>query len=174
MGDNDSRCSCCIHNLKMATGIAGSKRAYKQDLPPKGGYEPFNYKRIPARKMYIAPLLFGGFILWEIMAHWRYKRGRRYLEAEKTEERSTQFALEPMLLAERDRAFVKRLKENRDFEEHLIKDVKGWEVGTYFGVPLYKDPSVNKYPLLPWLEFYVHCRPYPIQAEVRHREWWVS
>ena len=36
----------------MATTAAGSKRAYKQDLPPKGGYAPFNYKRIPARKMY--------------------------------------------------------------------------------------------------------------------------
>ena len=36
----------------MATAAAGSKRAYKQDLPPKGGYRPFNYERIPARKMY--------------------------------------------------------------------------------------------------------------------------
>ena len=36
----------------MATTAAGSKRAYKQDLPPKGEYAPFNYKRIPARKMY--------------------------------------------------------------------------------------------------------------------------
>ena len=36
----------------MATAAAGSKRAYKQDLPPKGGYAPFNYHRIPARKMY--------------------------------------------------------------------------------------------------------------------------
>merc|ERR1711936_984174 len=54
--------------LKMATAATGSKRAYKQDLPPKGGYEPFNYSRIPARKMYTAPLLFGGFILWEDMS----------------------------------------------------------------------------------------------------------
>lgn len=58
----------------------------------------------------LAPLLFGGFILWETVAHWRYKRGCRYLEADRTEERSTQFALEPMLLAERDRAYLKRLK----------------------------------------------------------------
>ena len=36
----------------MATTAEATKRAYKQDLPPKGGYAPFNYKRIPARKMY--------------------------------------------------------------------------------------------------------------------------
>ena len=36
----------------MATAAEATKRAYKQDLPPKGGYAPFNYKRIPARKMY--------------------------------------------------------------------------------------------------------------------------
>ena len=63
----------------------------------------------------LAPLLFGGFIVWEIVAHWRYKRGNRYLEADRTEERSTQFALEPMLLAERDRAFIKRLKVKKRF-----------------------------------------------------------
>ena len=40
----------------MATTATGSKRAYKQDLPPKGGYEPFNYSRIPARKMYTGML----------------------------------------------------------------------------------------------------------------------
>lgn len=157
----------------MATATAGSKRAYKQDLPPKGGYAPFNYKRIPARKMYTAPLLFGGFILWELWAHWRYKRGRRAWEAADTEERSTQFALEPMLLAERDRAFIKRLKANQGFEEQLMKDVKGWEVGTYFGVPIYKHVD-NIYPLVPWEEFYAHCRPFPTHAELRHREWHVS
>merc|ERR1739844_109211 len=95
---------------KMATAAPGSKRAYKQDLPPKGGYAPFNYHRIPARKMYTAPLLFGGFILWEIWAHWRYRRGRRLLQADETEERSTHFALEPLMLAERDRIFIKQLK----------------------------------------------------------------
>merc|ERR1711874_81684 len=160
-------------NVKMATGIAGSKRAYKQDLPPKGGYEPFNYHRIPARKMYTAPLLFGGFILWEIWAHWRYRRGRRLLQADETEERSTPFALEPLMLAERDRIFIKQLKQNRDYEEKLMKDVKGWEVGTYYGIPLYNDVK-NQYPIVPWQEYYTHSRPGGVNAEMRHREWWVS
>jgi len=157
----------------MATTATGSKRAYKQDLPPKGGYEPFNYSRIPARKMYTAPLLFGGFILWEIFGHWKYKRGQRQIAAWDTEERSAQFALEPMLLAERDRLYVKRCKDNREWEADLMKGVEGWEVGTYFGVPLYKDVK-NKYPITPWEEYYVHCRPRAIMAEIKHREWHVS
>ena len=48
--------------------------------------------------------------MWEILSTWRYRKSKRLLEAELTEERSTQFALEPMLLAERDRAYIKRLK----------------------------------------------------------------
>ena len=54
-----------------------------------------------------------------------------------------------------------------------MKDVKGWEVGTYFGVPIYKHVD-NIYPLVPWEEFYAHCRPFPTKAELRHREWHVS
>ena len=34
----------------------------------------------------------------------------RIIGAEETEARSTQFALEPMMLAERDRVFIKQLK----------------------------------------------------------------
>ena len=55
-----------------------------------------------------------------------------------------------------------------------MKDVKGWEVGTYWGVPVYKNAEVNKIPLLPWQEFYAHCRPFPIMAEMREYEKWVS
>ena len=63
-----------------------------------------------SNEYFTAPLLFGGFILWEIFGHWKYKRGQRQIAAWDTEERSAQFALEPMLLAERDRLFVKRCK----------------------------------------------------------------
>ena len=50
---------------------------YKQDLPPKGGYAPINYKRIPARSVLNAPIIFGG--LFSSMAYgiWSYKRGMR-------------------------------------------------------------------------------------------------
>ena len=36
------------------------------------------------------------------------------------------------------REFLKQLRRNRDCERDLMADVEGWEVGTYFGQPLYK------------------------------------
>ena len=36
---------CSIHVFQMAS------TPYKQDLPPKGGYAPINYKRIPAKSV---------------------------------------------------------------------------------------------------------------------------
>jgi hypothetical protein len=35
------------------------------------------------------------------------------------------------------------ISRNRDAEEKLMKDVEGWEVGTWYGHPIYKvSPSV--------------------------------
>merc|ERR1712154_264887 len=63
--------------------------------------------------------------------------------------------------------FIKQLKQNRDYEEKLMKDVKGWEVGTYYGIPLYNDVK-NQYPIVPWQEYYTHSRPGGVNAEMRH------
>merc|ERR1712062_513493 len=73
----------------------------------------------------------------------------RKVTAEQTEERSTQFAIEPMMLAERDRVFLKQCKANRDAETALMKDVPGWEVGTYYGIKLYNDVE-NVYNFINW------------------------
>ena len=43
-----------------------------------------------------------------------------------------------MLMAERDRAYIKELKRRRDAEIDLMADVPGWECGTYYGIPVYK------------------------------------
>ena len=40
--------------VKMAEGKVHTtdlSRPFKQDLPPRGGYEPINFKRIPAKKI---------------------------------------------------------------------------------------------------------------------------
>ena len=34
----------------VGAAAGSSKRPYKQDLPPKGGYGPIDYKRIPIRR----------------------------------------------------------------------------------------------------------------------------
>ena len=50
---------------------------YKQDLPPKGGYAPINYKRIPARSVLNAPLIYGGLFASMVYGAYQYKRGMR-------------------------------------------------------------------------------------------------
>lgn len=43
-----------------------------------------------------------------------------------------------MLIAERDREYLKQVKRNRDEEAELMKNVPGWVVGTYYGEPIFK------------------------------------
>ena len=53
-------------------------------------------------------------------------------------------ALAPLLQAERDRAYIKQVKANRDAEEELMADVEGWETGKWFGQPVYYTVPDNK------------------------------
>merc|ERR1712018_1013848 len=95
---------------------SSSKRPYKQDLPPKGGYAAINFKRIPAKTIVNAPILFGGFFLVQAYGMWRYSLWKQRRDRERIEERSAQLALEPLLLAERDREYLKQVRRNRDAE----------------------------------------------------------
>ena len=52
--------------------------------------------------------------------------------------KSASLAIEPLMLAERDREYLKQLRRNRDAEEKLMADVEGWEVGTFYGHKVYK------------------------------------
>ena len=44
------------------------------------------------------------------------------------EMRSARNVIYPLLLAERDREYLKQLRRNRDEEAELMKNVEGWEV----------------------------------------------
>ena len=57
--------------------------------------------------------------------------------------KSASLAITPLMLAERDREFMKQLRKNRDAEEKLMKDVEGWEVGTFYGHKVYKVKSAS-------------------------------
>ena len=87
-----------------------SAGTYKQDLPPKGGYAPINFKRIPARSVLNAPIIYGGLFGSMALGAWLYKRGQRIVKAHEIEMRSASLALTPLLLAERDREFLKQLR----------------------------------------------------------------
>jgi len=144
--------------------------AFKQDLPPKGGYAPINYKRIPAKRVLTAPLIFGGLIGSMAYGRWSWDRGMQQYNKEKVEMRSADLALEPLMLAERDREFLKQCRKNRDAEAELMKDVDGWVVGTWFGHKVYKttgdawvEPEIN--------EFYAHTSEHQRQMYRNHVQW---
>ena len=47
-----------------------------------------------------------------------------------------------MMLAERDREYLKQCRRNRDAEAKLMANEEGWEVGTWYGHPIYKVSSI--------------------------------
>lgn len=72
------------------------------------------------------------------------------------EERSAEFALYPLLLAERDREYLRQLRRNRDEEAKLMANVEGWKVGTWFGEPIYKTKPKDYFVQPYFYEFYAH------------------
>ncbi|XP_063852250.1 NADH dehydrogenase [ubiquinone] 1 alpha subcomplex subunit 13-like [Scylla paramamosain] len=124
-----------------------------QDLPPKGGYAPVNFTRIPARSYFNGYQLFAGFGVVSAVACYMYYKTYSLVRREDIEMRSGRLAVEPLLLAERDREFLKQIRRNRDEEARLMANVEGWEVGTYHGERIYKtipserfiDPVINEY-----------------------------
>lgn len=64
--------------------------------------------------------------------------------AQHVEKEGFRMALQPLLLAERDRAYIKEVKKVRDAEVDLMSDVKDWEVGTWFGEKVYKTVPENQ------------------------------
>merc|ERR1711915_160506 len=116
-----------------------------QDLPPKGGYSAINFKRIPARTYFSGFQMFAGFGVITALTSYVYYHTYKVVRNEEIEMRSGEFALLPMLVAERDRAFLKQLRQNRTEEEKLMSGVEGWEVGTYYGEPVYKTVPKEKF-----------------------------
>ncbi|PAV90451.1 hypothetical protein WR25_14601 isoform B [Diploscapter pachys] len=110
---------------------------FKQEMPPPSGYRNFNFHRtfpkIIWKPMTVVAIGVGvGF--YGYFQGWQFKKHRRNLKFVDTD---TWNALEPVLLAERDRNWLKLLRNLRDEEEKIMKDVPGWVVGTWYGEPVY-------------------------------------
>jgi len=147
-----------------------AEAAFKQDLPPKGGYAPINFRRVPAKQVLNAPLIYGGVLVSMGISHYLLRNFMRGMEAEKIEIKSSDLALTPLMLAERDREFLKQCRRNRDAEAKLMADVEGWEVGTWYGNKVYKtlngkwiDPNPN--------EYYIHCSNHQRHKASTHVNW---
>ena len=72
--------------------------------------------------------MFAGYFGITAAAMYLYAKNYKQITKDQIEMRSCKMAIFPMLLAERDRAYLKQLRQNRDAECELMKDVPGWEV----------------------------------------------
>lgn len=92
-----------------------------------------------------------------------------YVEMEMDESRS---CIEPVLLAEQDRITLRQYRANRDEETKLMKDVPGWQVGTWFGEKVFK--SRTYFPDRPHvLDYYALARPSTQRLDMNASQWQV-
>lgn len=101
--------------------------------------------------------MLGGYALVFLGGSYIYYLNYKMVKKLEIETRSANMAITPMLQAERDRAYLKQLVRNRDEETALMKNVEGWEVGTYYGEPIFKSQG-KEYTVSEYMpEFYAHC-----------------
>ncbi|CAD5206214.1 unnamed protein product [Bursaphelenchus okinawaensis] len=112
-------------------------KGYRQDLPPEGGYRKFNWERTYARKLFrpiiVIPVI-SAACTYGVYQTWSQQR---QLITRKFEDTDLHTAMEPFLKAERDRKYLKTVKRNFELEEEIMKDVPGWQTGTWYGEPVY-------------------------------------
>ncbi|XP_074661961.1 NADH dehydrogenase [ubiquinone] 1 alpha subcomplex subunit 13-like [Tubulanus polymorphus] len=137
---------------------------YRQDMPPKGGYKPIDWAMRMPRKGPSGYMMFAGFAAFTSVAavglHYNYK----YLDRNRLEVTESRIAVEPLLRAERDRLYLKRLRENREAEEKLMADDPNWKVGTLNGEPIfhnvrgrwYDPPLYEYYSMVKYKDYYRH------------------
>lgn len=93
------------------------------------------------------------------------------LKREEIEMRSSKLALFPLLLAERDREYLKQVRRNRDEEAKLMKDVPGWKVGTWYGEPIYKTKQGDFLREGTWDEMTAHASWWDHQVRADFHLW---
>lgn len=126
---------------------------FVQDMPPEGGYNPINIKRVPLKPILSTKLLIGGYIAISAAAFYIFHLTEKEIIRDEVEMRSCRNVMLPVLIAERDREYLKQLRRNRDAEAKLMANVPGWKVGTWFGEPIYKtrpkeewiDPTMEEF-----------------------------
>uniref|UniRef100_A0A1A9W301 NADH dehydrogenase [ubiquinone] 1 alpha subcomplex subunit 13 n=1 Tax=Glossina brevipalpis TaxID=37001 RepID=A0A1A9W301_9MUSC len=130
--------------------------ARKQDMPPPGGYKKIPFARVPPKTYMTGFQMFAAYGTVTTIGMYIYYLNAKVVKREDIEMRSAQNVIFPVLIAERDREFLKQLRRNRDEEAKLMANVKGWEVGTWYGEPIYK--TIPKDKLMPptYHEFFIH------------------
>merc|ERR1711890_77465 len=134
-----------------------SSLGYKQELPPPGGYESITYKRIPMKPFMTG---WGHFVVYGCslaFGMWWYKRNWREKTRNEIEMLGGHHAIRPLLVAERDRMYLKEIYKNREEERELMKNVPNWKVGHWYDVPIYKSCPPDTWQSPNMDEYYVHA-----------------
>ncbi|KAK2163434.1 hypothetical protein LSH36_79g02039 [Paralvinella palmiformis] len=131
---------------------------FRQDMPPPGGYSGIEWARRAPRRGFGGYATFGiyaGISVVGLTLHYFSLQNRKKDELEMREGR---IAIHPLILAERQRMFLKQLRKNRDEENELMKSVPGWETGTLWGEPVYHN-LVDRFPWVNPEEYFAHASP---------------
>lgn len=75
--------------------------------------------------------MLGGYAVVTAVGMYIYYLTAKKIQREEIEMRSAKNVIFPLLLAERDREYLKQLRRNRDEEAKLMANVPGWEVGKH-------------------------------------------
>lgn len=140
-----------------------------QDMPPAGGYQPLHWQKTIRPKAASGVAWFGGFTVWSITWYLLYKHYKKFQIRDEFEMKETRIALEPFLLAETDRNILKTLWINREEERELMKDERGWVVGTWYGDKCFNDTSRIVLPTKK--EYYAHCSPSELRRRINEKFW---
>lgn len=143
-----------------------------QDMPPEGGYKPFNVQRVPLKPIWNFKYLMSTYVGVSAAALYVVYLTQKEQEREQVEMRSSRNVMVPILLAERDRTFLKQLRKNRDDEAELMKNVPGWVVGTWYGEPIFKTRPKDEWRVPSIEEYYAHTDDKHYDDRVYFR-WWV-
>ncbi|KAI3389323.1 hypothetical protein SNEBB_001440 [Seison nebaliae] len=136
-----------------------STATFKQEMPPPGGFSAFEWQKKQFKPKWTWWKLWTAYAGVTIFSWGTYYYARDKARAQQLERDDIRCALEPLMLAEADRMFLKQVWENREEEKELMKDVEGWEIGKLYGESVYHDESgENKLPTPK--EFFLHLDPF--------------
>lgn len=130
--------------------------SFRQDMPPEGGYGKIDVARKGARRFISNRAFLGAFIAISAWGMYDVKKCFKQAAMVRREKDEVFISLEPFLLAENDRAYLKQLHSNREEEEKLMKNVPGWKTGTLFGEPFYKTVPADRLDPPKLFAFYAH------------------
>ncbi|XP_076653455.1 NADH dehydrogenase (ubiquinone) B16.6 subunit [Halictus rubicundus] len=125
--------------------MATAAKSGPQDMPPKGGYAPYQIERIPLRTVIGGRTGLAIFLACTYGGFYMYGQTYKHIKMNEIEMRSARHALQPLLEAERDRAILKHMRRLREEEADLMKDFPGWEVGKFFSEPLFSTLPEDTY-----------------------------